>query len=499
MSIEKLKEKAKEVVGAKWVFDDPVDRYPYGRDIVTDGLKRYTEMLPEFVVFPGSTQEIQKIVRLANYYKIPLFIIGAGSTLLVGSIPTQKGITLDFKRMQGVELDYENLTVSVEAGVSALPLSGEFKKLVREKGVRFRPYFGGGPGPSSHNATNILTGQNKLAGYKYSMGIYCVNAVEMVLPDGSLLKTSAIADEKSKGSFWHHGPGPDLTYLPFFANAAYGIATKIIWKLYPIPDHYLSVWAYYADFKAPLKAVRELMRREIGKGLCIIDLWTHSAYSSETIEESRLLAKLAPKIFLGLSIEGTERMVSYQKKEATRIIEESGGRIAPRELVEVYRGHEVNSAGWQQSNSPRILKHLGRTLAAGTYLAVNVYEEFDDKIMKILRDLESELDGYWNHPEPGFGEYAGGPQTYLCQWGHANGAVEYIFAWDHRSKKNTEDMIKIAREIKRVPDEMGAGPLVLGRDPSLPHLMGTNYQLSRRLKEMLDPLNIMSPGIAFLD
>jgi len=63
-------------------------------------------MLPEFIVFPGSTEETQKIVRLANEYKISLYIIGAGSTLLVGSIPTAKnGVTLDFKRMDKIEVD----------------------------------------------------------------------------------------------------------------------------------------------------------------------------------------------------------------------------------------------------------------------------------------------------------------------------------------------------------------------------------------------------------
>ena len=499
MSVEKFKEKVTEVVGSQWVFDDPVDRYPYARDIVTDGLKRYTEILPEFVVFPGSTEEIQKIVVCANEHKVPLYIIGAGSTLLVGSIPAKKGgVTLDFKRMDTVEIDEENLTVTVEPGVIALPLSGEFKKLFNEKGFPYRPYFGGGPGPSSHNATNILTGQNKLAGYKYSMGIYCINGVEMVLPDGTLLRTSSMADDGSVRC-WAHGPGPDLAHLPFFANAAYGIVTKIVWQLFPIPHGYKSIWAYYNDFKTPLKAVREFMHREIGKGVSIIDLWTHSAYSSETVEESRILAKLAPKIFLGLSIEGTERTIAYQSKIAAQIIKESGGRIAPPELIEVYRGHEVNSTGWQQSNSPRILKHLGRTLAAGTYLAVNVYEEFSDRMEKILHDLSDEIDGYWNHPEPGFGEYAGGPQTYLCQYGHTNGAVEYIFAWDHRHQKNTQDMVRIATEIKKVPDAMGAGPLVLGRDGSIPKIMGTNYQLARNLKTLFDPENIMSPGIGFLD
>jgi len=62
-------------------------------------------------------------------------------------------------------------------------------------------------------------------------------------------------------------------------------------------------------------------------------------------------------------------------------------------------------------------------------------------------------------------------------------AVEYIFVWEHRSQKNTQDMIKIAKEIKKVPDAMGAGLLVLGRDPSVPHLMGTNYQMVEKIKK----------------
>ena len=58
--------------------------------------------------------------------------------------------------------------------------------------------------------------------------------------------------------------------------------------------------------------------------------------------------------------------------------------------------------------------------------------------------------------------------------------------------------MRIATEIKKVPDEMGAGPLVLGRDGSIPKIMGTNYQAARTLKAIFDPENIMSPGIGFL-
>ena len=54
-------------------------------------------------------------------------------------------------------------------------------------------------------------------------------------------------------------------------------------------------------------------------------------------------------------------------------------------------------------------------------------------------------------------------------------------------------MKRIATEIKKVPDIMGAGPLVLGRDPSVPGIMGVNYRVAGRLKEVLDPLNDHGP------
>ena len=432
-------------------------------------------------------------MRAANRFKVQVIPFTNGMIAFCGPTTPAPTICVHLSRMNRVlNIDEDNLCATLEAFADYGQLHAEAMKV----GL----WNGGSP-----LATTLckMSSQTAFAGIwqtdlKYGTLTRNIISTKVVLPTRELLVTGSEA-VSGVDDFWEYGPGPDLAHLPFFANAAYGIATKMMWQLFPIPWGSQSIWAYYNDFKTPLIAVREFMRREIGKGVSIIDLWTHSAYFSETIDESRILAKMAPKIFLGLSIEGTERTVAYQTKIASQIITESGGRIAPPELVECYRGHEVNSTGWQQSSSPRILKHLGRTLAAGTYLAVNVYEEFSDRMEKILlHDLEGEIDGYWNHPEPGFGEYAGGPQTYLCQFGHTNGAVEYIFAWDHRHHKNTQNMVRIATEIKKVPDAMGAGPLVLGRDGSLPKIMGTNYDVARKLKSILDPENIMSPGIAFL-
>jgi FAD/FMN-containing dehydrogenase len=59
-------------------------------------------------------------------------------------------------------------------------------------------------------------------------------------------------------------------------------------------------------------------------------------------------------------------------------------------------------------------------------------------------------------------------------------------------------MVRIATEIKTLSDAMGAGLLVHDRDGLLPKIMETNYDVTRKLKSLLDPVNIMSPGIAFL-
>jgi len=58
-------------------------------------------------------------------------------------------------------------------------------------------------------------------------------------------------------------------------------------------------------------------------------------------------------------------------------------------------------------------------------------------------------------------------------------------------------MVRIAAEIKKVSDGMGAGPLVLERDGLIPKVIGINYEVARKLKSLLDPVNIMSSGIAF--
>jgi hypothetical protein len=60
-------------------------------------------------------------------------------------------------------------------------------------------------------------------------------------------------------------------------------------------------------------------------------------------------------------------------------------------------------------------------------------------------------------------------------------------------------MKRITTDSEKAPDILGAGPLVPGRDPSVPRIRGAIYQVAKRLKEVLNPLHSMAPGTGFLD
>ncbi len=82
--LKEVKKKLQDVLGEEWVSDEPVDCIPYSRDLITDGLKAYAERRPDMVVMPGSTLDVQNLMKVANQYQVPVHLIGGGITLLGG-------------------------------------------------------------------------------------------------------------------------------------------------------------------------------------------------------------------------------------------------------------------------------------------------------------------------------------------------------------------------------------------------------------------------------
>ena len=57
---------------------------------------------PDFVVHPSTTEEVARIMKIANQYKIPVVPWGGGSGSQGGALPIYNGIVLDMKRMNKI-------------------------------------------------------------------------------------------------------------------------------------------------------------------------------------------------------------------------------------------------------------------------------------------------------------------------------------------------------------------------------------------------------------
>jgi glycolate oxidase len=94
------------------------------RAFETDALTAY-RCPPLAVVLPGSTEEVSRILRFCHENRVKVMARGAGTSLCGGALPSADSIVLGLSRMNRVlEVNYDNRTARVEAGITNLAISG---------------------------------------------------------------------------------------------------------------------------------------------------------------------------------------------------------------------------------------------------------------------------------------------------------------------------------------------------------------------------------------
>ena len=119
--------KLKEIVGTENVLDSQEALIAYSYDA--------TAMKPQFplaVIRPSSAKEISRIVQLANEEKFSIVPRGSGTGLSGGALPVENSIVLLTNHWNRIlEIDQENLTVTVEPGVITSNLHQAVEKIGR--------------------------------------------------------------------------------------------------------------------------------------------------------------------------------------------------------------------------------------------------------------------------------------------------------------------------------------------------------------------------------
>src|SRR3954463_15110846 len=167
---------------------------------------------PDVVVFPTTTDQVVQIVRVCNELDVPFLPRGAGTSLAGGCLPVGGGVVISLARMKRIlEVDYRNRYAVVEPGVVNVQLTNH----VKAHGWHFAP------DPSSQGACtvggNVATNSGGPHTLKYGVTVNHVLGVEIVLPDGSVIRTGGPAEDS---------PGYDLTGVLVGSEGTLGVATR---------------------------------------------------------------------------------------------------------------------------------------------------------------------------------------------------------------------------------------------------------------------------------
>ena len=205
--------------------------------------------MPRAVVFPLNTHEVSQVMALCYEAGVPVVGRGSGTGLSGGAISHPDGIQIAFTRMNRIlEVDRENRHAVVEPGVINLDLD----TYVRRYGMRYAP------DPSSQRACSLGGNIAENAGgphcLAYGTTTNHVLGMEVVLEDGTVTHLGSLARET---------PGYDLRGVFTGSEGTFGIATRIMVRLLPVPEAVKTYLGIFPDVESACTAVSTV----IGHGI----------------------------------------------------------------------------------------------------------------------------------------------------------------------------------------------------------------------------------------
>ncbi|QOX62855.1 FAD-binding oxidoreductase [Anoxybacterium hadale] len=208
----------------------------YSHDELSD-----TASFPDVVVMVKTTEEVSAIMKYAYEHTIPVTPRGSGTGLVGASVAMENGIMLDTTLMNSVlELDEDNLTITVEPGVLLMELAAY---------VQDRDFFYP-PDPGEKSATiggNISTNAGGMRAVKYGVTRDYVRGLEVVLPDGTVVEFG--------GKVVKNSTGYALKDLMVGSEGTLGIITKATLKLLPLPRKAISLLIPFPTLEQAIRTV----------------------------------------------------------------------------------------------------------------------------------------------------------------------------------------------------------------------------------------------------
>lgn len=445
----------RNIVGARHLYTVAEELVVYSYDATRQ------EALPWAVARPSSTEEVAAILLLANREGFPVVPRGAGTGMSGGSVPVQGGVVLSLERMDRIlEINEEDLIAVVEPGV----ITGELQRVVEARGL-FYP-----PDPASHQVCTIGGNVAECAGglraVKYGVTKDYVLGLEVVLPTGEIIKTGARTAKSVAGY--------DLTKLMVGSEGTLGVATKIILKLLPLPESVLTLSAFFLDIDSAARAASGIIReRVLPRALELVD--RASLRAAEQYLKEDLSGGAAAMLLI--EVDGTVESAAREMERVTSVVARCNAT-----RIEQARDDVERERLWKlrRSISPALYTIKPRKLNEDIVVPRS-------RIPDILREIEA---------------IAARHNLLIANFGHAgDGNIHTNIMIDDADLPKAEIAVQeiFAATLRMDGSISGEHGIGLSKAAYLPmEVSPAALMAMKRIKQALDPKNILNPGKIFL-
>ena len=424
--------------------------------------------MPEIVLMPTSTQEIAKIMKLANRELIPVTPRGAGSGLSGGAIPEFGGIVVSLEKMNRIlEIDYKNMVMVLEPGV----ITNDVNEKIAEKGLFFAGY------PMSvetcYIGGNIAENAGGGKAIKYGVTGRYVLGLEVVTPTGEIVEFG--------GKRVKDVTGYDLKQLMIGSEGTLGIVTKAMIKLLPLPTAKEDLLVLFKDVQSAIDIVPKIMinGRIIPTSIEFMDALSVKA-SCEYLNEHLPYQKAAAMLLI--EIDGNN------EKQVEEDAETIGELCLADGAIEVYVADNYTT----QERVWSVRRNI-----AEAFKVISPHQSLEDIVLPIaaISEMMPEIERISKKYQiqiPCYG-HAGDGNLHATLVKNPESSME---EWYETEEKVLIELYQVTKSLGgTISAEHGIG----SKRKSYINITinPTELALMKKIKEAFDPNNIMNPGKIF--
>ncbi len=286
-------------------------------------------VLPQAVVFAKSTADVVRVVQSCASYSVPIVAFGTGTGLEGGSLPICGGISLDLNEMNQILAVHEaDFDAVVRPGVTHRGLN----KALRTSGL----FFAVDPGADASLGGMAATRASGTNAVRYGTMRENVLALEVVLPDGEVIRTGGRTKKSAAGY--------DLTRLFVGSEGTLGIITELTLRLHGIPEATAAAVCSFKTLEGAVNTV--ILTMQSGVPIARIELLDDVMIA--VVNRYASLA-LSPENTLFLEFHGSKSAVEEEAAVVEAIAKENGGgsfqwKTATDEREQLWRAR--HEAAW---------------------------------------------------------------------------------------------------------------------------------------------------------